>query len=287
MSIIQRHLIAILTILFIMFNLLGLGGCSVVHHHFYHRLLPQNNTVAAEKKTVTLSETPRLHLQSRVYNPETASSSTAQTPLQITSDADPYWKVIAGEGNTPPNPAEYQFYRKYSKWIGIPLNGTENKLLIKTIAEWMGVPYKWGGCDKDGVDCSCLVKTIFREVYGVELSRTSSRIYEEDLIHIEKDELREGDILCFNTIGNQISHVGIYLKDDLFVHASYSKGVYINSLDEMYFKKRFIAAGRVHQTKLLANTESGPDEPPAVTEIDDSPPPRSKISIHELLVLNR
>jgi len=137
------------------------------------------------------------------------------------------------------------FYSKYSDKLGINLDGTENKDLIMAIDEWFGTPFRMGGCSKYGVDCSCFVKKIYDDVYGLYLSRTSKSIYYEDLIPVKKEDLQEGDILCFKIRGRRISHIGIYLKDNKFVHASRKRGVMINDLNEKYYKKRYFSGGRV------------------------------------------
>lgn len=132
----------------------------------------------------------------------------------------------------------------HSKKSGMSLDGTENKDLMTAINEWMGVPYKWGGCGKDGVDCSCFVQAIYRDVYGINLSRTSSSMFNNDLVPADKEDLREGDIISFKMKDNRISHIGIYLKNNKFVHVSRKKGVMISSLSRPYFQKRFYSAGR-------------------------------------------
>ncbi len=147
---------------------------------------------------------------------------------------------------------ELKFYSAYALKLGVPLEGTENKSLILAVEEWMGTRYRWGGCSKLGVDCSCLVKSIYEQVYGIELRRTSIGMYYEDLTPVDRRELREGDILCFKIRRNRISHVGLYLTGDKFVHASLSRGVMINDLNDPYYKKRFFAAGRVTERMRLS-----------------------------------
>lgn len=137
------------------------------------------------------------------------------------------------------------FYAAYSEKLGIWLNGTENKELIMAIDDWFGTRYKWGGCSKYGVDCSCFVKAVYKDVYGINLQRTSRGMYYSDLLPVEEDELQEGDILCFKIRSRRISHVGIYLGDGKFVHSSQSRGVMINDLDQSYYRKRFFTGGRV------------------------------------------
>lgn len=128
----------------------------------------------------------------------------------------------------------------------ITATGNDNKKLYKVVNEWLGTPYKFGGVDKKGVDCSGLVMSIYKEVYGIELYRSASDIM-KNVYFVDKKELKEGDVLFFITSKNKtVSHVGLYLKDNLFVHSSTSKGVILTNLDEPYYVKAFYKAGR-HQ----------------------------------------
>jgi len=141
------------------------------------------------------------------------------------------------------------FYVQYSEKFGIDFDGTENRELLRAVDNWLGTRYRLGGKSKSGIDCSALVQLIYREVFGIEISRSVGDICENDLTPVEKESLQEGDILCFKTKGRRISHIGIYLKDEKFVHASRKHGVRINALSEDYYRKRFVFAGRV--SKLL------------------------------------
>jgi lipoprotein Spr len=80
-------------------------------------------------------------------------------------------------------------------------------------------------------------------VYGVVLPRTARSQYEMG-VKIKKEQLQQGDLVYFNTTGG-ISHVGVYLSNNKFVHAATSAGVMISDLDDMYYKKRFLGANRV------------------------------------------
>lgn len=142
------------------------------------------------------------------------------------------------------HPRDYKFYQRYSRILGVRLNGTEEKSLIMAISQWLGVPYRFGGCTKAGVDCSCFVKAVYKTAYDIRLRRTSVNIY-HSLLPVGDEDLRFGDILSFKIRGNRISHVGIYLKDHKFVHASRTHGVTVSDLRKSYYKKRFYAAGRV------------------------------------------
>lgn len=151
------------------------------------------------------------------------------------------------------NPDDEKFYSKYSKKWGIYFKGTENKELIAKVAEWIGTPHRMGGCSKYGVDCSCFVKNVYKEVYGINLNRSSSSIYYNDLVPVKKEDLKEGDIVCFKIRGRRISHIGIYLKNNKFAHSSRSKGVTISDLNQQYFKRRYFSGGRVLEKGMNAS----------------------------------
>lgn len=119
----------------------------------------------------------------------------------------------------------------------------ENKL-YSFVNDWYGTPYKYGGCEKSGVDCSCFTINLFDKVYGKKIPRTASDIYKEcDKINIEK--AKEGDLVFFKINSKSITHVGVYLRDKKFVHASTTKGVLVNSLTETYYQKYFYSAGKL------------------------------------------
>ena len=127
---------------------------------------------------------------------------------------------------------------------GIELNDKDNRDLYAAIDSWYGTPYLYGGCSTSGVDCSCFVGKIFKSVYGANLHRTANDIQLDMAKMVSRDALREGDIVFFTNSNGKVSHVGIYLKDDLFVHSSTSNGVTISSLDNSYWKKHFYKGGR-------------------------------------------
>lgn len=121
----------------------------------------------------------------------------------------------------------------------------EKSKLYTFITDWYGTPYKYGGCDKSGTDCSCFTHLLFKQVYNKTTERSSGDIY-KTCEKIKKANLKEGDLVFFVTNGKGVSHVGVFLKDEKFVHASTSKGVMISSLSEAYFEKTFYGAGRLN-----------------------------------------
>jgi cell wall-associated NlpC family hydrolase len=108
----------------------------------------------------------------------------------------------------------------------------------------MGVPYVHGGAGTDGMDCSGYTMMVYKNAIGKLLPRSSaeqSKLGEE----VELSNLKFGDLIFFNTTGESASHVGIYLGDDLFAHASVSFGVTISSLQSSYYAKRYETGRRI------------------------------------------
>jgi cell wall-associated NlpC family hydrolase len=112
------------------------------------------------------------------------------------------------------------------------------------IADWLGTPYKYGGMSKKGVDCSGLAYLFILHVYKKKIPRTSQEQYFQGR-KINRFRLMKGDLVFFRGIRTRgIDHVGIYLGDDQFVHASSKEGVIISNLSEKYYRKRYIGACR-------------------------------------------
>jgi hypothetical protein len=126
-----------------------------------------------------------------------------------------------------PKPQRGSDGRECNNALGLECSGDDNALLYETINSWLGVPYKYGCTDRNGIDCSAFVGTVFREVYGVTLHRTSNDML-QDVTLIGRSQLREGDLLFFTNSRGKVSHVGIYLKNNLFAHSSTSNGVSVS-----------------------------------------------------------
>ncbi|MDR0414073.1 MAG: C40 family peptidase [Prevotellaceae bacterium] len=141
--------------------------------------------------------------------------------------------------------SDREFYRSYSKKMGVPFNGTEEKALIRASAEWLGVPYRYGGQNRSGVDCSAFVRSVYREAYGITLPRSTGLIAQQAK-RVKKKNLACGDLLFFTIKEKKVSHMGMYLSNNKFIHASTSKGVSIADLSDSYWSKYFSGAGRVH-----------------------------------------
>lgn len=136
---------------------------------------------------------------------------------------------------------------KYAMLLDIEVELINNLNLFKVIDEWYGVRYRYGGESKSGIDCSALMQIFFTALYGVALPRTAREQFGFSR-RISRTELREGDLVFFNTTGG-VSHVGMYLANNKFVHAASSGGVMISDLYDDYFARRFIGAGRVDEVE--------------------------------------
>ncbi|MEI7502314.1 MAG: C40 family peptidase [Paludibacter sp.] len=132
--------------------------------------------------------------------------------------------------------------------LGMEEGRKDNFELYKEAASWLNTPHNEGGLTRRGIDCSGFAYLVYKNVYGITLERSSVKIMETNCQKISMKHLREGDLVFFNTAGKRssaINHVGIYLKDNKFVHTSTSKGVMVNSLDENYYRKSLVCGGRV------------------------------------------
>ena len=139
------------------------------------------------------------------------------------------------------------FYERYSRKLGLNLDYSEDRDLLKTVTTWLGTPYRYGSSSKKkGTDCSGFVSSIYREVYGISLTHSSQSMFQE-VERINKDSIRTGDIVFFRRSPKQpIFHVGIYLKGNKFIHSASKGGVRISSLKEPFYNRNYFAAGRVN-----------------------------------------
>lgn len=113
----------------------------------------------------------------------------------------------------------------------------------------LGTPYKFGGSNPDkGVDCSGLVRHVYKQTENLELPRSAKAI-SQDGVPVAKEELKPGDLVFFNTLKRPFSHVGIYAGDGKFIHASSrrEKEVTVSSMEDGYWAKRFSGARRLVQ----------------------------------------
>jgi cell wall-associated NlpC family hydrolase len=117
--------------------------------------------------------------------------------------------------------------------------------LGSVVARWIGTPYRMGGTTRRGVDCSGFVRAVYRDAFGVELPR-NSRAQHRVGQSVRKRDLAPGDLVFFDTLDRgRITHVGIYLGDGLFAHASSSRGVTRARLGKHYYQRAWVGARRL------------------------------------------
>ena len=134
---------------------------------------------------------------------------------------------------------------KYSIQMDIAVEEMNNIPLLQKIDEWWGTPYLYGGSSKRGVDCSYFTLDVMNAIYNTNLKRTAAEQYTQSE-KIDWTDLKEGDLIFFKTDASRsITHVGIYMTNNKFVHASTSQGVTISDLSEPYWQKRLYSLGRV------------------------------------------
>ena len=139
---------------------------------------------------------------------------------------------------------------KYATIMETEPEELHNLKLFQFIDDWYGTRYCMGGTTKTCIDCSGFVKTFYSSVYDITLPRTAREQYDV-AYKISKAKLQQGDLLFFNTRGG-VSHVGIYLQNNKFVHASTNNGVVISDMNDPYYAKHFIRAGRIDTEAAIA-----------------------------------
>jgi lipoprotein Spr len=134
---------------------------------------------------------------------------------------------------------------KYANLLGVAPTELTNMQLLLQMEKWFGTQYCFGGSTDSCIDCSSFTQVILRDVYNVKIPRNSQQQFDAST-KIEPENLKEGDLVFFNTVSASmiITHVGVFVCNNKFVHASTSKGVTINDLSEKYFAKAFRGAGR-------------------------------------------
>lgn len=131
----------------------------------------------------------------------------------------------------------------YTKLLDVNENTLKNKQLYSFVTDWYGTPYKFGGQNEKGIDCSAFANVLYKEIYKIQLPRASKDIA-ENVKRKFTNNLKEGDLVFFS-FGNskEINHVGIYLHNNKFVHASTSKGVIISDLTEPWYGNYLVKCG--------------------------------------------
>jgi cell wall-associated NlpC family hydrolase len=213
-----------------------LGSCST--------LKPLNfiNSNQAASSSVTSSNIPVKFIDeiNVTAQPADAKKETESKKTSAKEESKQINDIIAYRSDESENISALQL--KYAGLLNTSPDQLQNKALLEGIDEWYGTRYRMGGTTKKGIDCSAFVCAVYVSVFGIALPRTAKDQY-YFARHVSRTELKEGDLVFFNTRGG-VSHVGIYLQNNKFVHAS-TGGVTVSDMFEPYYLQRFIGAGRV------------------------------------------
>lgn len=132
----------------------------------------------------------------------------------------------------------------FSQIMGVAVSATSNVKLYQFVYDWLGTPYRLGGNTERGIDCSGFAYQLYDKVFNTVIGNNSRNIF-STVNPISKEELKEGDLVFFKINSRAISHVGVYLGDNKFAHASSSRGVMISNLNEPYWRRYYYKGGRL------------------------------------------
>ena len=128
--------------------------------------------------------------------------------------------------------------------------GIAKQDLMDNIVDWLGTPYLFGGTSRRAIDCSAFVRQMYRSIADIMLPRTAHEQYNTGA-KVKREDLEFGDLIFFHTREEvYVSHVGLYLGDNLFAHASSRYGVTVSSLESKYYNDRFIGGRRMSPKDL-------------------------------------
>jgi cell wall-associated NlpC family hydrolase len=167
--------------------------------------------------------------RTRIY--ETPTVAPVPTKTMISTESSDYYEQL-------------QF--KYAILTNSPVEELTNQRLLIFMDKWYGAPYHYGGTTRDGIDCSAFTCLLMSDVYNIShLPRISHDQFSASK-RVSKEDLKEGDLVFFHTLGkgHKVTHVGVYLYNNRFVHASVN-GVQISDLGEGYYRQHFVGGGRV------------------------------------------
>jgi cell wall-associated NlpC family hydrolase len=129
---------------------------------------------------------------------------------------------------------------------------TLKEKMLMEIIKYLDTPYKYGGNSSDGIDCSAFTQTVYSEVLSIDLNRSAKEQYSQGAKIDNQEDLKFGDLVFFNTRRRvKPGHVGIYIGDNLFAHASSKYGVIVSSFDQSYYSQRFMGGRRIEAADIF------------------------------------
>ena len=129
-------------------------------------------------------------------------------------------------------------------------SASKKDLMLMEIIRYINTPYKYGGNSLNGIDCSAFTQNVYRDSWLLDINRSAREQYKQGLVIEDRSDLKFGDLIFFNTRRRvRPGHVGIYIGDNLFAHASSKLGVTISSLEHPYYNKRYMGARRIDEVQ--------------------------------------
>jgi hypothetical protein len=165
------------------------------------------------------------------------------------------WEELEAEDDVPVDMEEFtQLWLNFveeAEDYAFTEGGIKKQDIMNVIMDWLGTPYRFGGNSKKAIDCSAFVQQVFMATSNIQIPRTArTQVHVGD--KIKRENLEFGDMIFFHTYSRRFpSHVGIYLGDNLFAHASSRYGVTVSSLESSYYNRRYIGARRITVDDLV------------------------------------
>lgn len=201
-----------------------------------------------------LKKTPQKDYSQFIYE----NGNTPDVAIVNDSTKNPDEMVVQVKGNTAEKTVsakdETRLKTKYAAFLKTKPDKITDVNLYAFIDEWLYTPYLWAGTTKNGIDCSAFIQRLFSDVYKIRIPRTSvQQFFTQNVERFTvRPELAKGDLVFFRTLpGTYVSHVGMYLDNNMFVNSSSSKGVSIASLNDPYWSSKYVGAGRLIVNKSV------------------------------------
>ncbi|MCM1021076.1 MAG: C40 family peptidase [Muribaculum sp.] len=166
---------------------------------------------------------------------------------------------------------------------------THQKLLVDEAMTWIGTPYRYGGEDKTGADCSGLTMQVYKNALGILIPRNSSQ-QQQYCKTVSFGQIQAGDLIFFTTGSNKakVSHVGLYIGNGYFIHSSGSRGVIISQLTEKYYTRNYHSSGHVTAIDKFVNSQKSKLQKDVPTIRFDQIPPAKQLETEPIrLELNK
>lgn len=222
--------------------LIGVASCTTL------RRGDSTPASGVPQKQQTVAQSSPAFIENISIKPDKGQSSHKTTTSAGKSTTTSYPALSNESSETPVTGLEANaaVLFKYAILLDVAIEEITDMKLIGFIDSWYGTRYRYGGNDRTGIDCSAFSKEFISAILNTTVPRTSSEQYKQTE-RVRKPDLHEGDLVFFYTRGrrNGVSHVGVYLCNNKFVHASTSSGVVISDLDDDYYARNYAGAGRV------------------------------------------